>query len=310
MDFDAQKWLFDFNKSKTLMNVDAIKDLRSFIFQNTIEVVKQGGYWGNKNVFISLFNPKNDETVFFEKPDPLNFYLPQMDTQIEVQNEDCLIVAQQLLMDGLKVCVLNMANRQNPGGGVYSGAGAQEENLFRRTNLFKSLYQFVDYGKNYQVFRNQNYSYPLNRISGGVLSENITVFRNTEEEGYEFLQNPFVISIVTVPAINQPPLIFNGEMWYLKENMIEPTKEKIRTIFRIVGFSDCNGIVLGAFGCGAFRNPPHHMAQLFKEVLEEKEFKQVFRKIVFAIKEDHNSGKVHNPLGNLKPFERIFNLHS
>jgi len=67
---------------------------------------------------------------------------------------------------------------------------------------------------------------------------------------------------------------------------------------------DC--LVLGAFGCGAFANPPNHMAELFKEVLLEKEFIKKFKFIVFSIFEDHNSNKRHNPNGNVLPFLEVF----
>lgn len=54
-----------------------------------------------------------------------------------------LEAALTLLTDGLNPAVLNMASRKIPGGCVVRGAGAQEECLFRQTNLFRSLYQFV-----------------------------------------------------------------------------------------------------------------------------------------------------------------------
>ena len=63
-----------------------------------------------------------------------------------------------------------------------------------------------------------------------------------------------------------------------------------------------NKLVLGALGCGAFRNPPMHTAELFREVMQEPEFCGVFRHICLAIKEDHNS----RGAGNYAPFAEVF----
>jgi hypothetical protein len=41
--------------------------------------------------------------------------------------------------------------------------------------------------------------------------------------------------------------------------------------------------VLGAFGCGAFRNPTPSVAGLFRDILQEPEFASAFDEIVFAI---------------------------
>ena len=103
--------------------------------------------------------------------------------------------------------------------------------------------------------------------------------------------------------MNRPDLDYNGR---IVSGLIHGIKNKIRTIFRI-GLRKCHdSLVLGAWGCGAFRNPPVHIARLFHEVLEEVEFKNKYRKIVFAILEDHNSQKGHNPEGNLIPFQQEF----
>ena len=57
-------------------------------------------------------------------------------------------------------------------------------------------------------------------------------------------------------------------------------------------------MVLSAWGCGAFRNPPQHIAKLFLECLASEPLRGAFQTVTFAILEDHNS-----PVGgNLPPF--------
>jgi hypothetical protein len=74
---------------------------------------------------------------------------------------------------------------------------------------------------------------------------------------------------------------------------------------------------LSAFGCGAFANPPGHMARLFKEVIST-EYKGKFKYIGFAVignracrilvdwsLDDANAHR--NTLeGNFKPFYNVF----
>jgi uncharacterized protein (TIGR02452 family) len=300
--WDHAKWLKEFRAP------DNKKKLRAEVFQHTVSIVKNGSYYCTKTEKVNL-NPNPgivDKTVYYTKPRELDLAGRFEKTDISVKNADCLVAAKQLLVSGLNPAVLNMANRQIPGGGVFNGAGAQEENIFRRSNLFSSLYQFADFSERYSIRKNIKYQYPLDRNTGGIYSPDITVFRGMENDGYCLLQEPYRLSIVTVPAINSPKLeLIDGE-YRITKSLIEPTKLKIRTILRIAAQHNHDSIVLSAFGCGAFRNPPKHMAELFHSVFLEKEFINKFKVIVFAIISDHHSGKAHNPEGNLKPFEREF----
>ena len=88
---------------------------------------------------------------------------------------------------------------------------------------------------------------------------------------------------------------------------------QIRAIFRFGAHNGHDGLVLSAFGCGAFCNPPHHVARLFAEALSEPaealsepEFSGVFRAVTFAILDDHNAQRPHNARGNLGPFQEAF----
>jgi len=300
MEFNHIKWKNDFRLASE--RGEGFSALRAQIFQDTVKFVCAGRYCVDGAYFD--INSDNIITEYFDKPDKLT-ETSICDTKFAVINADCLETAQLMRAAGLSPCVLNLANRQNPGGGVLGGAGAQEENIFRRTNLFVSLYQFAPYASEYGIKRSDK-SYPLNRNTGGIYSSNITVFRGSEKNGYCLLKQPFDIAFVTVPAINRPELTQKDGVYYISDSLIEPTKEKIRTILRIAGKYRHDCLILGAFGCGAFRNPPNHMAELFHAVFTEQEFSNRFRTVVFSIFEDHNTGKEHNPNGNVLPFLKVF----
>ena len=203
---------------------------------------------------------------------------------------------------GYNPAVLNMASRRNPGGGVTTGAGAQEETLFRRTNLFRSLYQFAPYAEQYGI-KPSHHQYPLDRNYGGVYTPNAIYFRESEQKGYALLEKPVCLSFITVAGMNRPDLTDYG---MIADHHVEPIKNKIRTIFRIGLVHGHDSLVLGALGCGAFRNPPRHVARLFHEVMDEPEFKDKYRRVIFAIPDDHNAHQKHNPVGNFRPFAEEF----
>ena len=45
----------------------------------------------------------------------------------------------------------------------------------------------------------------------------------------------------------------------------------------------CSTVVLGAWGCGVFRNRPEVVAELWSEVLDTLEWRGRFARVVFAI---------------------------
>ena len=298
--FDHLKWNHDFKIAS--QKKEGFRELRSEIFKGTLSIVKSGNYKLNKETV--KINNTTIKSEFFQAPESLQ-PKEMFKTEFSILNEDCLEVALYLLKLGLNPCVLNMANRQNPGGGVLGGAGAQEENLFRRSNLFLSLYQYASYADQYGL-KQSNFQYPLDRNTGGVYSSGITVFRGSEKNGYCLLKDPYMMSFVAVPGISNPPLVKKSGIYYLSEEMVEPTKLKIRTILRIARKYEHDSLVLGALGCGAFCNPPNHIAKIFKEVFEEQEFVNQYKQVIFAIFDDHNSAKEHNPDGNYLPFKKVF----
>lgn len=287
---------------------DKVKELRAQEYRNTIEIVNQGFYTtedGRRMSFPDLTRMEHD-TAFYEREFRVDdIPARQKETQFIVRNVDCLEEGVRLTREGYNPAVLNMASRRNPGGGVMTGAGAQEETLFRRTNLFRSLYQFTDYFidhawyKEYITPVRTGERYPLDRNFGGVYTPGALLFREDEQHGYKLMDTPEHLSFIAVAGINRPEL---KDATHLADSMIEGTKNKMRTILRIGLRHGHDSLVLGALGCGAFCNPPSHIAKLFHEVFEEPEFKNKYRLISFAILDDHNAHRSHNPEGNYKPF--------
>ena len=221
------------------------------------------------------------------------------DTVIDAANADCIDVTRDLVEQGYRPIMLNMANRHTPGGGVLNGARAQEESLFRQSNLCVSLYQYSDYHARLLGLPKARESYPMDRNTGGIYSGRVTFFRTSQFNGDRLLDTPFECAVVSVAAINNPPKDAYGRLvpW-----AAEATKTKIRTMLRIALGNGHDAIVLGAWGCGAFHNPPEHMAELFDDMLHENEFANKFKVVRFAVIEDHNSRHL-----NFRPFAERFN---
>ncbi|MBQ1648050.1 MAG: TIGR02452 family protein, partial [Bacteroidales bacterium] len=223
-------------------------------------------------------------------------------------NDDCVVVAKRLIDEGYNPAMLNLADLYTPGGLVEYGSGAQEENLCRRSNLILSLYQFSQARiRQYPDLGLVQHAdqYPMDERNGGVYSGIVTFFRGPESEGSLLEETPHNIPVISVAALSGPRIGSDGMML---PQETEITLEKMRTIFRIGMANFHDSLVLSAMGCGAFANPPAHIAKLFHQVIEEDEFKNAFRLIDFAILDGYRTGLRHNPDGNLLPFQREFGV--
>lgn len=282
MTWNANGWLERFRAE----NVD-YRALRCEVWENTRAIVEDNGYTSLDGSSVLLTNAKR-YSQFYYKPFNVSFERLSTPPEITVTADDCLDAAHKWVNDGLEVCVLNMASRRNPGGGVTSGAGAQEEYLFRCSDYYKFLYRYAPYAEQYGVTRS-HYQYPLDRNFGGIFSSGVTIFRENEATGYRLTDKPWKVNMIAVAGMNSPRLIFEGNEERIAPELVEGIKNKIRTIFRIAIDRGQKNLVLGAIGCGAFHNPPKHVAELFREILCEHEFYGAFKKICFAVKTSHTS---------------------
>ena len=178
------------------------------------------------------------------------------------ENKKSVFISKRLLydMDTIdcallfhKPLVLNLADNYFPGGYVDEGTGAQEESLFRRTNYFQTLKKEM---------------YPIEKDEC-IYSSNVSIIKRNEEDNWTRYSTIQKLDFIACPGIKYPGTIYKNFVEYLNENDVEILKRKIRLIIQCAIKYKHDTIVFGALGCGAWKNPPHHVAQIFKEVLDE-----------------------------------------
>ncbi len=175
-----------------------------------------------------------------------------------------------------KVAVLNFAHPEHPGGGVFDGAQTQEECLCRSSNLYLCLSDAKNLNDFYTYHRNLNSPIYTDRL---IYTKDITVFKTDDELPHMMDKKDFFyVDVITCGA----PCIANINIDTKELKQI--FKKRIKNIFEVAIENNVDILVLGAFGCGAFRNPPRIVAKAFKETIEENLYNTEFKQIVFAIK--------------------------
>ena len=189
---------------------------------------------------------------------------------------------------GFHPAVLNFASAKNPGGGFLNGAIAQEEALAASSGLYRSLIRHETYYSVNQAFRKMIYT------DHAIYSPDVVFFRNSE---FDLLNIPVTASVLTLPAVNMGQVILKGED---VNNAKAVMKNRMRLALAIFAKQQNRHLILGAYGCGVFRNDPEDVARWWKELLEDEGYGRFFEQVVFAIL---GHSKTSN---NLAAFENVF----
>jgi len=180
------------------------------------------------------------------------------------------------------VAVLNFASATNPGGGVLKGSSAQEECLCRESTLFNCINTpelFEHFYKQHREHGNALHNDDL------IFTPDVVVFLS--ENGTPLWRRQ-TVSVITCAAPNLkevPTNQFNtehgGKVTITPEALKALHMKRAEKILSIAAAHNVDTIILGAFGCGAFRNDPNVVAEAYKEVLPK--FLKCFKNIEFAV---------------------------
>ena len=249
--------------------------------------------WENKELADATLKMQAGTLLYLREYMAVDPALKSDEADVEIVEDTSFHCASAYAEGEDKVAVLNFANAYSPGGGVVNGAMAQEECLCRSSNLYESL--TLSY-----LLRNY---YKWNKKNTGdmgtdsvIYSPGVTVFK-TDDPIPEDMDRWFRVDVITCAA---PYYDVRRKRPVPLEKLAQVFYERIRNILEVAAANDVDILILGAFGCGAFNNPPHLVAEAFRKLLVDKGYGRLFKKIVFAIKKNNSRNS------NLEAFRTVF----
>ena len=169
--------------------------------------------------------------------------------------------------DNEKVCILNFASSKHPGGGFMTGAHAQEENLCYHSNLYDALCKH----EKFYEYNNKNLNKSL-YTDGIIYTADVLFFRKRFNNIV-----PKLVDVITCAAPNKGAALRSG----VKSVEIDNTMtRRLEQILKVAIENGAKTLVLGAFGCGVFKNDIEYVAQETKKLLFTKGYAMYFENII------------------------------
>lgn len=187
-----------------------------------------------------------------------------------------------------KIVLLNFASFRYPGGGFMSNAIAQEECLCYCTTLYPAL----------EAHHEDWYTPHATRIRNGMyenqslLSHDVQVLASAP--GVLLPQEQrFCVDVLTCAAPNWTAALKYNTL--PMETLEATTRDRIDYVMQILSAGEYDEVILGAYGCGVFKNDPKLVAAAFREAMT----KYAFSHVTFAIPDENSR--------NYKTFQRVLN---
>ncbi len=278
---------------------------RTTIANKTVKICERGEYRLETDEVVSIaenlqqaiegtrhYTPEDFDSVFSRRAEVLSEQTTSGPMTVRVENSTTFAAAKSLLSaDGAeRVVCLNFASAKSPGGGFLSGSQAQEEALARASGLYPCINSVQAY---YETNRNCGTALYTDHM---IYSPDVPVFRDDDDQ---LISDPFPVSIITAPAVNRGALMENSPGDGAK--VADVMRARIERVLSIAVAHGHRRIVLGAWGCGVFRNEPADVAQWFYERLyESPAFAGAFDSVIFAVLDGTPTRRF------IKPFEARF----
>jgi len=256
---------------------------RAQLAQETVEIVRRGVYQSPDGRTVHIADSVRAclaATRFFP-PEDLNRLRRNVlgqpceegTAKIEVVNETTLSGIARLVSAGEgPVAALNFASARNPGGGFLKGSQAQEESLARSSALYASLLRGKEYYDRHRAEQSGLYTDAM------IFSPECPIFR--DDDG-ALLGEPMRAAFLTSPAPNA-----GATAKYQPRELArlpDVFRRRSELVLALAAAHGYRNLVLGAWGCGVFRNDPEVVAAAFASHLRHGLWVNRFRRVVFSV---------------------------
>jgi uncharacterized protein (TIGR02452 family) len=256
---------------------------RAELARGTVEIVERGTYRSASGRVVDIAHPIRAclEATRYYPPEEIErlrtsiLDQPGTDhpTVIEVVNETTLSGIARVLAQGQgPVAALNFASAKNPGGGFLGGSQAQEESLARSSALHASQMRAREFYERHRASSSPLYSDAM------ILSPGCPIFR--DDDG-TLLDEPRMATFITSAAPNAGAVANNrpAELPSIPD-VFRRRSESVLALAESHGYRQ---LVLGAWGCGVFRNDPGVVAGSFAAHLRHGRWSGRFDRVVFSV---------------------------
>jgi uncharacterized protein (TIGR02452 family) len=275
---------------------------RAKLAEQTLRIVEDRGYANAAGSWVDLGDPIAkclEGTRLYAADDIARLRQEQrrecsagQAAKVDVVNETTLAGLAALLEEGdSPVGVLNFASAKNPGGGFLGGSQAQEESLARCSALYASLMRAEAFYRQHRASSSLLYSDAM------ILSPSCPVFR--DDEG-TLLDAPRIAGFITSAAPNAGAIVTNrpDELALIEETFIG----RVEGVLALAAAHGYRRLVLGAWGCGVFRNDPAMVAGVFARHLKRDAWAGRFDRVRFSVLDTAKDAKT------LTAFEQALSL--
>lgn len=248
---------------KQLYSVWRYGEINHIVMADTKELCET-----NPKLIDSIDNSINTCSIVYEEND-INISPRHWNTKIVVSNKRSYEAAQQYKWK--KVAVLDFANNHSPWWAPFS-AWAQEESMCRCSTLYPCLYWWNNYNLFYQrhIDLYDHWEIDWRWNDDLMYFHDITVFKSDEDIPQLMDESERYNVDVIVSAAPQVMRI-NPDF-----SVLEPIfRKRIKRILDVAYQQKAEVLILWAYGCWAFRNPPQLVAKIFKEELQNYDFEIV-----------------------------------